>query len=194
VKKIEAALNILKSYNYLGEKKVADDTLLIGKAPHIAEQAWLHTIYSPLADRGITLIENSISKNIPADFKTFLRISNGLNVFNTTFCLFGIRENYKRTHDAVLQPFDIIIPNTIEKPKGLNNKNIIIGYYDWNGSYIHIDTQTNKVHLSERETTKSLYEWKNFDDMLHSEIKRLCRLFDKEGCELFPDISTLPKH
>jgi hypothetical protein len=182
----------LKEYKPLEEEHLSDGTHLIGKAPHIAPLAWLHTIYPGLTDENISELEEKIGVSIPDSYKDFLRLSNGLNVFNTTLSLFGLRKNYDRSHDQVWQPFDILTPNLRERPENARSNVFIIGSYDWDGSYLFIDRKTNKVHLCDRDDAASLYEWPNLEVMLRSEIDRLITLFDKNGKELYADTSTLP--
>jgi hypothetical protein len=185
-------LDLLRRFNYLGEKTLKDGTLLIGKAPHIAPLAWLHTIYPSLAEEKISLLEKQIKNKIPESYKDFLRVTNGLNVFNTTLSLYGFRSSYNRTSEDVWQPFDIVLPNTLERPVNASKNIFIIGSYDWDGSYLYIDVNDNRVYLCDREDITPLYEWKNLDEMLNDEINRLICLFDKQGRELQPDKSTLP--
>lgn len=189
---INLAFDTLKSYEYLGRDLLKDGTLLIGKAPHIAPHAWLHCIYPSLSDRDISALEMELNQEIPTVYKEFLMTSNGLSVFNTTLSLFGKRSNYKRSIDDVWQPFDIVLPNTIEKPQNANSDSFIIGCYDWDGSYLYIDKKKQSIHLCENDDVKSLYEWKCFEDMLCSEIRRLTMLFDRNGKELDEEKSTLP--
>jgi hypothetical protein len=190
--KINLVCNVLESYNYLGKEQLKDGTLLIGKAPHIAPLAWLHCIYSPLKNTDISDLEMELNQEIPNIYKEFLLISNGLSVFNTTLSLFGKRGNYKRSVDNVWQPFDIILPNTIEKPRNANNDIFIIGCYDWDGSYLYIDKKDSSIHLCEVDNVRSLFEWGNFEDMLYSEINRLTKLFDNNGKEIDEEKITLP--
>src|ERR1700744_5011257 len=109
-------LEILKGYSKLGEKLLENGTLLIGRAPHIAPQAWLHRIYSPLLEDDIVTLEKSLKIDIPISYKKFLSISNGLGVFNTTIAFYGLRNNYRRNVIDVWQPFDILTPNILERP------------------------------------------------------------------------------
>jgi len=189
---INEAFSILKSYAYLGEEKHDDGTLLFAKAPHIAPQAWLHCIYAPLNDKDIHVLEKETGQEVPNAYKNFLKISNGLSVFNTALSLFGKRGNYKHLVDAVWQPFDLGLPNTYEKPSNANDNIFIIGCYDWDGSYLYMDKSDDSVHLCKTDDIKSLYEWKSFENMLYSEIQRLVELFDNEGQEKDSNKSTLP--
>jgi len=186
------ALNILKQYNSLGEKQLEDGTLLIGKAPHIAPLAWLHCIYSSLSRQEIINLEDSLGSEIPDSYKSFLSISNGLGVFNTTLSLYGYRRNYNRNIIDVWQPFNILTPNISERPSNDVSNIFFIGSYSWDGSLLYIDKITNKVHICKRNNAKSLYEWPDFEGMLIDELKRLVTLFDKEGKKYDNKKSTLP--
>jgi hypothetical protein len=167
-------------------------TLLIGKAPHIAPQAWLHTIYPPITNIQIQELELKLGNSIPKKYKTFLFNTNGLNVFNTTLNLFGYRSNYNRNVLDAKQPFNILTPNINERPKNADENYFFIGFYDWDGSLIYIDSSTNKVHLSKRDNAKSLYQWNNFQEMIENEIERLIALHEKDGKEKNQEHSTLP--
>ena len=83
--------------------------MLIGRAPHIAESAWLNRLYSPIDKNEIIKMEDGISKKIPTSYIDFLtNFSNGLNILGDTLCLFGYRSNYVRTVDFSWQPYSLI--------------------------------------------------------------------------------------
>ncbi|WP_295711585.1 SMI1/KNR4 family protein [Mucilaginibacter sp.] len=185
-------LKFLDSYRLFGEKRLENGTYLIGKAPHIAPNAWLHSIYSGLNLNEIKELENILGKLIPEGYRSFLEKSNGLKIFNTTFCLDGLRRSSSRGLDDVWQPFDIRTPNISERPKNALDYFFFIGGYDWDGSLLYIDTHTEKIHLCNRDNADSLYEWNDFERMLESEILRIINLFDSQGKEIDPRISTLP--
>jgi hypothetical protein len=186
-------LNELYRFKSLGQHTTEGGAVLIGRAPHIAPLAWLHSLYPPLSLADIADLEGKLKMPVPHEYKQFLQLSNGLNVFNTTLSLFGLRRNYIRDVENVWQPFDIITPNTIEKPGNASNNVFIFGTYDWDGSYLYIDCEKgNTVHLCTNDDITSLYKWPNLEAVLKSEIKRLLTMFDGQGKELDPDESTLP--
>lgn len=186
------SLDLLLDYQYLGKEELPNGTLLIGKAPHIAPMAWLHSIYAPLKLTEIEQLEEDCKHTISDDYKDFLLTTNGLAVFNTTFSLYGKRDNYIRNVENAWQPFDIVTPNTFERPKNAKHNFIIIGSYSYDGSKLYIDNVSGKVYLCDRYDATPLYEWSNFETMLASEIARLCTLFDEEGKKLVKSKSTLP--
>lgn len=186
------AIEFLYNYDYLGKSVLEDGTTLIGKAPHIAPQAWLHSIYPGLSNKEIDDLQDDCNHIIPDSYRKFLLTTNGLGVFNTTLSLYGKRKNHIRTVANVWQPFDIVTPNTIERPKNARHDILIIGSYSYDGSKLYIDNITQQVHLCERYDAASLYVWESFEAMLSSEVKRLMTLFDKEGKKIVRGKSTLP--
>jgi len=185
------ALDILMSYSNLGKQELENKTILIGRAPHIAPKAWLHSIHAPLSNQEINELEKDLG-TIPEDYKLFLKTANGLKVFNTTLCLDGLRKTYKRGVNDVWQPFDILTPNILERPSNSTKNMFFIGGYDWDGSLLYFDLETNKIHLCDNDDATSIYEWDNFIIMLNTEVKRLSTLFDINGKEYDENKSTLP--
>lgn len=185
-------LNILRLYSYLGQHQTENGTLLIGKAPHIAPQAWLHRIFEPLSDSQIKELELKMKISIPHDYRCFLNYSNGLGVFNTTLSLYGMTFINNRTVESTYQPFDIVRRNVIERPANAHKDVLFIGSYSWDLSLLFIDPNTNKVHICKRDDATPIFEWSSFSLMLEQEIKRLATLFDSEGKKIKTG-STLPK-
>lgn len=100
---------LLLKFSFLGiENSKSTGAMLIGRAPHIAENAWLNRLYSPIDKIEILKLEDGINKKIPASYVDFLTdFSNGLNILGDTLCLFGYRSNYMRTVDFSWQPYSL---------------------------------------------------------------------------------------
>jgi hypothetical protein len=180
-------------FEKLGIRKISNGAILIGKAPHIAPEAWLNELYPTLNEVDIAELESELNKKIPIVYKNFLiEFSNGLSILNATFSLDGLRGNYDRTTDGSRQPFSLITPNIYERPKNAKSNFFFIGGYNWDGSHLYIDTETNFVHYCKRWDATSLYQWSSFDEMLYSEIERIYKLFDEEGKEINEDVTTTP--
>jgi|SRR6185437_11554521 len=180
----------LENYSYLGKEILPNGSRLIGRAPHIAPHAWLHKFGAGLNDEEIMELEIGIQ--IPSEFKRFLEFSNGLNIFVSVFCIYGKRYNYIRNIENSWQPFDIIAPNTFERPKNAKKNYLFIGVYSWDGSGIYLDIETGKAHYHERYDATSLFEWGSFEEMLNSEVNRIISLFDKKGVKIDPNKPTIP--
>ncbi len=184
----------LFKYKRLGEETVPETgALLIGHAPHIAREAWLHKIYPVLSNNDITSLETNLQTTIPTVYKYFLQqYSNGLNLFVAEFSLDGLRKELGRSVAASRQPFDLSIPNIDERPDNARDSYFFIGGYSWDCSKLYIDKETNKVHYCDRWDATSLYEWNSFEEMLLSEIKRLSSLFDEDGVIINKGLHTTP--
>lgn len=154
-----------------------ENVIRIGKAPYIAELAWLHRIPKGLSEDLILEIENKIEKTFPVDFKNFLKESNGIKFFNTNLSIDGYRANYKRDMGAADLPFDIISLNVNESPRGTPDNVIIIGGYGFDGSKVFIDNK-GKVGYTKRENFKPEKYWDSLEVFLITELNRLCQVFD----------------
>ena len=191
-KEYEAIKEKLMKFKGLGYEE-REGCLLIGKPSYLPKFAWLVTIFAPLDKEEFTLMYNTYSINVPFVYKEFLtNFSNGLDIFSGTFSLEGYRKHYRRDESAILQPFALDISNVYERPKNAKDSYFFIGSYDWDGSTLYIDTDTNHVHLCKREDATSLYEWNSFEEMLSSEIDRIFSLFTDDGRQIDENQSTLP--
>lgn len=180
-------------YKHLGEETSGNGTLLIGRAPHIARLAWLHSIYPTLNEQDIDVLKSELQTDIPDPYKHFLKnCSNGLTLFVDEFNLYGLRKQLSRGIEASRQPYSPVTANIDERPKNAKDIFFFIGGYSWDGSNIYIDKTTNKVHYCDRWDATSLFEWPSFEEMLVSEVRRICSLFDEKGVVKDPDKYTTP--
>ncbi len=189
----EEVKNELFKFKHLGEEITPNGALLIGRAPHVARQAWLHSIYPTLNEQEVGTLERELNMPIPESYKWFLQHgSNGLDIFVAKFFLYGLRKDMGRTIAASRQPYSPDIANIDERPKNAKKSYFFIGGYKWDGSNLYIDTETNFVHFSDRWDSTSLFKWNSFEEMLVSEIKRLVQLFDENGKIIDAKLYTTP--
>lgn len=184
-------IELILKFSHLGLKiNKPTGALLIGRAPHIAELAWLNRIYSTIGKREIKKLEVGIGKKIPASYVDFLtNFSNGLNILNNELCLFGYRENYIRSEEFIWQPYSLI-DLKYDKPGNSTEDMFFIGA-GWDGSFLYM-TPDEKVHFCRRNDATSLYTWDSLSSMLVSEIKRLYGLFDSKGVKIDKTQPTTP--
>ena len=186
---------LLNRYRHLGTEYVPETkATLIGRAPHVAPEAWLNSMYGCLSEREIDSIEQSISKKIPKQYRDFLmNCTNGLNLMGTTLCLFGYRSMVGRDMVACRQPFDLITLNKYksERPHNATHDMFFIGGYDWDGSQVYL-TEEGGVHFCTSDDCSSLKEWGSLDVFLKSEIHRIYLLFDDKGVEFDETTPTIP--
>ena len=183
--------NTIKGFKELGTKETKFANL-IGKAPHIGREAWLHSIYKPITEKNIAELKNELCVKMPKVYEEFLLVCNGLSVFGTTLSLFGYRHNYIRDLENIWQPFNVITANNSERLFDAKTNHFFFGFYNWDGSNLFIDTDTLKVYRCSEDSVKILNEWESLEDMLLSEIDRLMLLFNKDGIKLDKDQETIP--
>lgn len=180
-------------YSYLGIRESQLGATLIGKAPHIAPEAWLNGIYPTLNTTEIDELEKSLGAMIPFSYKDFLYLfSNGLTVMTDSLYLYGKRRSYNRSSiEFVRQPYDIIAFNQYEIPQNASKEMFFIGGYNWDSSHLYmLPDQT--VHYCRRYDATSLLAWDSLPIMLEEEIGRLYSLFDSNGVQIDDTIPTTP--
>lgn len=65
---------------------------MIGKAPHIAEFAWLNVMYPCITEAEVCDLEKKLGCAIPEVYRNFLmNVSNGFDIMNCTLALHGCR-------------------------------------------------------------------------------------------------------
>lgn len=192
--KENAILDLLYKYKNLGESKSYDGAVLIGKAPHNGPKAWLNILYPVLTEEELRFLSEELKTEIPEEYSSFLlNFSNGMNVLSSTFSLYGLRRQIDRNLEAnVRQPYSIITPNIYERPENSKPSYFFIGGYNWDGSHLYIDKETNIVHCCERWDATSKKQWNSLEEMIISELERLYTFFDDKGVEIDEYNPTIP--
>jgi hypothetical protein len=183
---------LIESANSFGHRFADNGAELIGHVPHVAPEAWFHLLFPPLVDAQIDALQAALPVAIPEVFQQFLMMTNGCHLFSDSISIDGLRQDYSRTGDTVWQPYNIITPNTIERPEDAGANELFIGGYNWDGSRLYIDVDTLKVHRCEADSAKPLNTWGGFWAMLVSEVQRMSLLFDSKGRQIDPDLPTTP--
>ncbi|MGE4245705.1 MAG: SMI1/KNR4 family protein [Parvibaculaceae bacterium] len=119
---------LLERWNDRGVRNLPGGTILIAHSPEIAPEAYLHSLYPPLDEERIDLIEQEIQKPLPTSLRRFYGRHNGVFLFQDT-SIYGLRTSYQRSNfDAMLeQPFDIVALNTYSRPGWGNPETIFLG-------------------------------------------------------------------
>jgi hypothetical protein len=184
-------LNELYKWKQGGERFLENGTILLCKVPHIAPEAWFHIIYQPLENSKIYEIEKALAISLPGDLKEFLLTTNGINIFSDSLSIYGMRTSYVREGDEAIQPYDLELHHN-EVKRCIPYNYLVIGSYDWDGSHIIYDLNTNEIHHCERYSSIVLNSWANLETFLRDEIIRLTTFFDENGIEYDEDESTTP--
>jgi hypothetical protein len=185
-------MQIIQKAKEFGYRKLPNGAQLFGRVPHVAPEAWLHAVFAPLSSAGISDVEKQLAIDLSPSLRDFLANANGLTLFSTSLSLYGLRTDFSRQGDSSWQPFDIITPNTLERPRGAKPSFIFIGSYDWDGSLLYVDSRYEKVYRCANVSPKPLNEWPGFWEMLTAESARLATHFDGTGHELDLARPTIP--
>jgi hypothetical protein len=102
----------------------------------------------------------------------------------------GRRTTYERSID-VREPFDLIVPNTLERLADAPDGALFFGGYDWDGSLVYLD-QSERVVRCDRDTAEPLNTWPDLSTMLWTEFVRLESRFDIDSGALDFDSRTTP--
>ncbi|WP_405207162.1 SMI1/KNR4 family protein [Aquimarina sp. LLG6339-5] len=183
----------LEPYKKYGTIIQENGTELIGKATHIAPMAWLHSLFKGLEKQEIEKLETELNTEIPNRYAEFLKFSNGLQLFNTTLSFHGLRKSYDRvTEINARNPFSLTDLN-YERPLNSKPDYFYFGSYFWDGSLVFIDKSDSKIHRCDRDDSKPLNTWNDFNDFIKNEIIRIKSLHKENGTEKNPDESTIPE-
>jgi hypothetical protein len=180
---IEHVFTVLSRWEALGVQAFPDGTRRIGHVPHVAPEAYLHSIPAGLTSSEIDQLENLIRRTFPFQVREFFLSANGLKAFSNSLGLFGYRQHYRRGDwsEAAAQPFHIDVPNIKAPPKGLDGSSVVVGYYDFDGSIVIVEADGTVLRCDSDDARQVLTKWTSFQEWLTSEIDRISLLFDPHG-------------
>lgn len=191
--KREELEKLLRRYAHLGVQYSKNGALLIGKAPHIAEYAWLNVMYPCATEEEICKLETRLGTAIPKIYKDFLmNVSNGLNVMNCTLALHGCRTSYNRADLESRYPFNLEDVQKYERPKNSSPEMFFFASYHYDCSKLYLNTLDNKIYYCERYDATPLKSWNSLPEMLSEEVKRIYTFFDENGRQIDKFQPTIP--
>lgn len=174
--------NLLMRFSHLGVTHSKNGALLIGKAPHIAEFAWLNVMYPCVTEAEVCDLEKRLGIAIPKVYKDFLmNVSNGFDIMNCTLALHGCRTSYNRSDLDSWYPFNLEDVQKYERPKNATPEMFFLGTYEYDGSKLYLNTLDDKIYYCDRYDATPLKAWDSLSAMLTSEIERIFGLFDADG-------------
>ena len=163
-----------------------------GHIPQIAPEAYNIYTFAPLTDEQLALVEQSIGREIPCQYRTFLtNVSNGLFIFHRGLFLYGLQGSINRKL-GIQGPFDLSDPNVYERPKNADKSCFFFASYSKDGSRLYMKDDSDKVYYCARRDATPLKEWNSFSEMLIEEIQRLKSLHGADGMLKSTRRSTLP--
>lgn len=183
-----------KQYSALGERKLSNGARLIGHVPHVAPEAYLHSFFPGLDPDEIRGLENEIERELPEALEAFYARCNGLDLFAGSLSIFGLRDPFlEGDAGEVGQPFSMVTPNVDERPADADDSFVFFGFYEWDGSLLYAAPSSPEVIRCSPESSEPLNTWPSLRAALTEEVKRLGKLFDRDGVKLDEDAPTAPE-
>ena len=184
---------IIDPWAKLGSRQYLNGTWRIGHVPHIAPEGYLHRFLPPITKGDMENLQDEIGIEFPVSLSNLLFLHNGLSLFDLFITIEGRRTSYRRSDmDAMMeQPYDMVLPNTLERPDSAPDELIFIGSLGderqpvvmWpDGSISLWDTRTDSA-------TASIYV--DVFDFLVKEAQKAQLLFDSKGRRI-DEASRLP--
>jgi hypothetical protein len=182
-KKYKALRAIVDPWVRLGAKTYAAGTLRIGHIPHIAPEAYLHRLGPPLDKAGLELLQDEIGRDLHASVCELLLLHNGMDLYSQYVGINGRRTSYQRSDpDAMMeQPFDMVTPNTRERPALAPEELIFIGSLGDERNYVAIWPGGSIAIWLRSQDTLVRTPYQTVFDFLLEEAQRAETLFDKIG-------------
>ena len=149
---LDQVIAIIDRYDSLGTRVLDNGTRLIGRAPHVAPEAWLQAVFVRLTEPDLNALTLALGRPIPPTFAAFLRRCNGLSLFSDSLAIFGFRTDYARTGDSVWQPFSLVTPNVPERPRHAKPSFLFVGSYSFDGSLVYVDAADGKAYRCARRS------------------------------------------
>jgi hypothetical protein len=174
------ALQVVGEARDLGYEMRPDGAQVFGRVPHVAPLAWLHRVYPPLQEHDIALLEGQLNRPIPSEYRSWLQLGNGFDAFSGAFVLYGRRSDYSR-RPTVVQPFDLDLPNVLERLPDANKDAFFIGSV-LNAEYLlYVAPATGEVYACGRRSAVSMASWESVHMLVISVMGTLRTAFDGEG-------------
>ncbi|WP_175010926.1 ankyrin repeat domain-containing protein [Burkholderia lata] len=182
----------MAEFSSAGERHTRNGAVSYGKCPHVGKDAYLHTLYRPLASEEIAVLEERIARRLPQQLVDFYGECNGFHYFVDTLIVYGLRAVEGRGEDAFHQPYDMKTPNVDERIHDAEDDVVFFGWYDWDGSLVYMKGDDSRVFICKRESVSPIGEWRSLKDFLSQESERISGLFDSDGMLIDATASTLP--
>ena len=174
---------LIDPWNRLGSKRFPAGTLAIGHVPHVAPEAWLHLLMPPLDQDGLEVLQDQINRDFPSDLKRLMLLHNGMGMFSDLISIYGLRTSYQRSNMAAMQemPFDMVRPNTLERPRNVPDDLIFFGSFDYALASVAIEPDGTISVWSKPRELLSRRVYRSLFDFLITEAVKANRRFDASG-------------
>jgi len=169
----------LKKWESNEDAILQNGTMLICRIVHATPLNYLHRVYSPLNTLEIEKIETLLKIALPNNFIDFLLSCNGMDIFNDSVSIFGLRKNkYDGYFDTYFQPKDIIIENL-----GRYFQSDYFKFASYRDSYdlFFKYGEQDKVYVKSKQDGVTVLEIDSFYEWLNYSIELFSKHFNRIG-------------
>lgn len=174
-----------------------------------------HSYFTPLDDLQIEKLQKDVNDAQKSDYvfpewyKTFLKTTNGMNLFFGSISLYGeqtpiinhpkygrIETLLERENPNWMAPYNLRYTNSVKYNLEAQNRWLVIGSYKYDGTQIVWDYKTKKIEamyalpatisvkslkkMEESDYEKMIItEWKDFETFFTQETERLSSIFNE---------------
>jgi SMI1 / KNR4 family (SUKH-1) len=179
----KAFRDILFKHAHLGVKEFPDGSIAIGHVPHVAELAYFHRLFWPLAEPEIEALQDELEYDFPQSLKSFFLIHNGLGAFSEELNFYGQRRNWQRRdmEAAAQQPFSIQSSNIDRIPVTAAPNSLVIGSIGPDRSPITINKNGQAFIWPTQESPEPSKTYPDIFELIRAEAERLALTFDENG-------------
>ncbi len=105
----QTLLSRLSRWAGRGEQVLPAGTRRIGHAPDLAPEAYMHTLFPPLEEKGVRILEEQLERELPDQLSSFYKLHNGCLFFDELICVYGLRYSYDRSDVVTMleQPYEL---------------------------------------------------------------------------------------
>lgn len=154
---------------------------LIRPLPWISPNAWLHRVMAPCPDAAIAELATTTGRQPPAAYVELLRAANGLDLFNKSLKVYGVRGDFSRDPAmALLLPYDVA-DATREAERHLKRDDFLVGSVGPNVDLCVWRSSSGQIERLARKTGEPLGQWPSLRDWLIGEAERYFSLHHSDG-------------
>jgi hypothetical protein len=177
---LEELLSIVERYRSESDRSFPNGARLVCPVPWIAPSAWLHHIMAPCPEEAIERLAPTTGRQPPAVVIEFLRMANGIRLFNGSISVFGVRGDFSRKPEtAHVLPFDIAF-HTRDWSHLFGSDDFLVGSIGDADPCVW-KSPNGEIHRLSREGGEVLERWPSFHDWLVPEADRFASMHEPTG-------------
>lgn len=101
----------------------------------------------PLSEETFEEFTKRFVKRIPKQYKMFLELANGLNIYSGALRVMGYIPLKRVGASPHKYPSNIMISNVSARIKGLDPEDVIVGWYNSGGSYVLLNKAEKAIRF-----------------------------------------------